>query len=961
MALDIEKQISPFIERQFPEFYREEGDLFITFVKAYYEWLETQSFVDKNDNIITNDGPLYHSRRLTDYRDIDTTIDQFILSFKNKYLSNVQFNVASNKKLFIKNTLEFYRAKGTERAVDLFFKLIYGLEARVYYPADDLFKLSDNTFDKLRYVELEPNTRNIDFVGRQVFGASSGASGFGDRLVRIKKDNQYTEVLYIADQLGDFQTDEQLITIGDGAQVSSRIIGSLSSFTVQSSSANFEIGEVAYVDDGKGKKAKAVVTGTTDYVGIVEFELLEGGWGFSEDYEILASERVIEFNDLKIENDRLLYHTDQFDRFETLKQDLILVPLAANTDPEVYGLIDGTPVFATDDDTITGNVLFEGRIVDSDDDFNQMVINYTDSAYRDANNDLTIPLLGNTQLTFQKFFVESANLEIDVDLTDAFIVDKSASANIIATKDTYTIEYTGDRLSEGDIVYQKIPNVPDISFANAEVIEIENDFTAQRQFATLRKSSGMLRTNKLFYTQGKSNENTIVKISNTTAGIIGIGSEIPNNYFYNAANTYGANTGSYSNTIAIYSYDAQNPARFTVSEFSDTESFPDTYSPELIGPELDVVIGSTDFSNNLDYVVDNGPGSVEFSNTTLFDALGYAWSNTEPEGTPDPILYGSVKTIVVTNPGRGYAASPFYVIYEPRNYHSERYDIEIRYTLEEERKAFRVGEILRTQNATLGRPDRELYVRIVSHDPVAGKLVCTRLHLSSEYYTNAPQPVSRWTSDDFRHGDIVRGEDSNVTAFIAEVNELRMQPGVGINADVRSDAFSGTGFATDLRVIDSGFGYFGRRREDGQIKEGEYLTLISTKDGEKSISATGFLGINGIQEGTWLNRRSFLSSDKYLHDNDFYQEYSYQVLTALPFDKYKETLIELLHVAGTKPFGGYVGTVDSTIPINVEQSVGFYDIKQFPMFINENTFFPAGIYTEEQLFNLNLDVNLDFT
>lgn len=939
MALDIEKKLSPFIERQFPEFYREEGDLFITFVKAYYEWLETQSFIDKNGNTILNNGPIYHSRRLSEYRDIDTTIDDFILSFKNKYLSNVQFNVASNKKLFIKNTLEFYRAKGTERAVDLFFKLIYGIEARVYYPADDLFKLSDNTFDKLRYVELEPNVKNINFVGRQVFGASTGASGFGDRLVRVKKDNQYTEVLYIADQLGDFRTDEQLITIGNGEQVSSRIIGSLSSFTVQASSANFEIGEVAYVDDGKGKKAKAVVTGTTDYVGVVEFELLEGGWGFSEDYEILASERVVEFNNLRVNNDRLLYHTDQFDRFETLKQDLVLVPLSANTDPEVYSLIDGASVYATDNDTSTGNIIFEGVIVDSDDDFNNMVINYTDSNYRDANNDLTIPLLGNTELTFQKFFVESANLEIDVNLVDSFIVDKSASANIIANKATFTIEYTGDSISTGDILYQRIPNVPVISFANAEVIEIETDFATQRKYATCRKSSGMLRTNKPFYVKNKTGERSIVNISNTTVGIIGIGAEIQNNDFYSAANTYGANSGSYSSTVAIYSYDAQNPATFTVSEFSDTESFPDTYSPELIGPELNVVIGTTDFSNNLDYVVDNGPGSVEFSNTTLFDALGYAWSNTEPQGTMDPILYGSVKTIVVTSPGRGYAASPFYVIYEPRNFHAERYDVEIRYTLEQERKAFRVGEILRTQNASINRPDREMYVRIVSHDPTAGKLVCTRLHLSSEYYTNAPQPVNRWTSDDFRHGDIIRGVDSNITAFITEINELRMQPPVGLNADVRSEAFSGTGFATDLRVIDSGFGYFGRRREDGQIKEGEYLTLISTNDSDKKISATGFLEQNGIQEGSWLNRKSFLSSDKYLHDNEFYQEYSYQVLTALPFDKYKQTLIELLHVAGTAPFGGYVGTVDNTIPINVEQSIGFYDVKQFTMFENESTFF----------------------
>ena len=38
--LSIEKNIVPLIESQFPALYREEGELFITFIKAYYEWLE---------------------------------------------------------------------------------------------------------------------------------------------------------------------------------------------------------------------------------------------------------------------------------------------------------------------------------------------------------------------------------------------------------------------------------------------------------------------------------------------------------------------------------------------------------------------------------------------------------------------------------------------------------------------------------------------------------------------------------------------------------------------------------------------------------------------------------------------------------------------------------------------------------------------------------------------------------
>jgi hypothetical protein len=71
---DIEKNISTLIQSQFPSFYNEEGEMFIAFVKAYYEWLEE------------NGNTLYHSRRLLEYSDVDRTLDTFIKQFKEQYL-----------------------------------------------------------------------------------------------------------------------------------------------------------------------------------------------------------------------------------------------------------------------------------------------------------------------------------------------------------------------------------------------------------------------------------------------------------------------------------------------------------------------------------------------------------------------------------------------------------------------------------------------------------------------------------------------------------------------------------------------------------------------------------------------------------------------------------------------------------------------------------------------------------
>jgi len=214
---NIEKRISPLIQSQFPAFYQEEGENFIAFVKAYYEWMENSGtyntysgstvtqYIAPNNDIIevtsaqlanaeymktisryvpVDESPLYHARRLPTYRDIDETTDEFIVQFKEKYLKNIQFDTATNKKLLVKNSLDLYRAKGTERAVDLFFKLVYGTSAEVRYPAEKIFRLSDGVYEKPEYLEIGYSIYNIDYVGKQVVGQLSGAKAFVEKYIR---------------------------------------------------------------------------------------------------------------------------------------------------------------------------------------------------------------------------------------------------------------------------------------------------------------------------------------------------------------------------------------------------------------------------------------------------------------------------------------------------------------------------------------------------------------------------------------------------------------------------------------------------------------------------------------------------------------------------------------------------------------------------------------------------------
>ena len=66
------------IPSQFPSIYREEGQLFVEFVQAYYEYVDTT---------------LPKFRDAFYARNVDTTdFDKFLLYFKNKYMDNLPFD-----------------------------------------------------------------------------------------------------------------------------------------------------------------------------------------------------------------------------------------------------------------------------------------------------------------------------------------------------------------------------------------------------------------------------------------------------------------------------------------------------------------------------------------------------------------------------------------------------------------------------------------------------------------------------------------------------------------------------------------------------------------------------------------------------------------------------------------------------------------------------------------------------
>ena len=927
--LSIEKKIAPLLQSQFPGFYQEEGQLFIAFMKAYYEWMEnytqvlflqdatefnvgdTVTQVDTTGTILSKTGnqvlvevdgfnvfrcnincdtlnplisssgaqtfiesnedfsPLFWSRHLPEIRDIDNTLDRFILQFKNKYLPNIQFVTASSKELFIKNSLDFYRAKGTERAVDLFFKLIHGFEAKVYYPGDDLFRPSDNEWVDVRYLEIEPKDTNVNMVGQVVHGTLSDASGFAERLVRVKKEGRFINVLYLSNLEGNFQTGENVFTKDLDNNVTAKMFGSLTSLEILVSDDGFEVGEDLFIEDGRGKQGRARVGATTTFIGAIDFELTEGGWGYTEDAEVLGSDRVIQVSNVNNSNTQYYNLNTTFEQFETVQQNLLKLEIA-NADFEIT--VNAIAYTDTDD------VVAEGPIVFSNS--SSIIINF-DSDTADAN-------------LFSNVATVNVNSSEEVVISSE---DVTATGRIIGVSSNSTIVYTsnnGDTLNRGEILYQTatINNV-ERRVANGSVdrafIDLEPTTNTYFNFVS---DIGTFRTDRPFYRDRDDAEFNIVDFSNTSFGIVN-----PVNTFYNDGEIYGLNSGTSGIVAGNFAFEEE--ASFIVTEFNESYFIPNFKNEEFIDI-LDLenqIIGANAYANltSATTISDNTKGFndvisdfTEFSNVSI----------------------GSIETIVETGPGLGYPIDPFFVVNEPVVEHLERYDYQIEYA--DSNRNFEIGEIVEG-NTTGARG------RIFFHDINNRILRVTRVEIGDGLAK----------SKDFIRGEEFTSEDTNITSEITDVFELRREPRTGVNADVLSEAFSGPGFVTQLDIVDSGYGY----------EEGEFLVLRSFANPDKEVSAIARLGRQGIGQGYHINRKSFLSSDKYIQDSDFFQEYSYQVLTSLPFETYRDTLVKVLHVAGTKPFGAYVSTTETSIDIGPRSETEGFEVKKENVFINENVFY----------------------
>ena len=221
-------KISSLVNQQLPEFVRSDNPNFSIFLQKYYEWME------RSNNAIGQTQQLYDSK------DLDLVNDFYLQHIIDEVLPYFPKETLLDKRKFLKLASDFYKSKGTIDSVKYLFKILYNEDIEIYFPKEQVLKLSDGKWVLPLSLRVETGDLNVfDIEGTKITGEKSKATAVVEKVIS-SIDRQlgikYIE-LYISNVDKLFSTGENVSTTivrTNGTQdfVTAKLIGSLSEIKI---------------------------------------------------------------------------------------------------------------------------------------------------------------------------------------------------------------------------------------------------------------------------------------------------------------------------------------------------------------------------------------------------------------------------------------------------------------------------------------------------------------------------------------------------------------------------------------------------------------------------------------------------------------------------------------------------------------------------------------------------------
>lgn len=265
--------ISIALNRQIPEYIREEYELFVKFVKAYYEFLnETQS------------------RDLEDIRSIEKTLDEFVIRFKKELSVLFPTNTLANERFILQRIREFYKTRGSKESYQFLFRALFNKDAEIFYPSTQMLRVSDGKWIQEKSVFVQTTSGNLFNLSGKIININTSIKTinvfcprvvfYRDDIYEVFIERAYTQDISIGNTVSSTD-DEDYGTI----------LPCPTKYTITKGGAGFEVGKLYYLKSEQGDGSLIKITKIATAGAIKKIQIISFGLDYTSTFSATLSNK----------------------------------------------------------------------------------------------------------------------------------------------------------------------------------------------------------------------------------------------------------------------------------------------------------------------------------------------------------------------------------------------------------------------------------------------------------------------------------------------------------------------------------------------------------------------------------------------------------------------------------------------------------------------------------------------
>jgi hypothetical protein len=297
---------------QIPEAIYNDSENFVLFLKAYYEWLQTSTFVLEDtvgtfavgevitgetskasakvkfvgdgyivvlitsekafntretiigtssaSSILTSitDNVLRRSGNLLEYRSVLNSVDKFADYLKEELYPNFPSTFYGDQRLVARKLKDYYQSKGQEESYKFLFKTLYDQDIDIIFPGEDILRVSDGDWVQTKILRAVITDNIFDFLFKTIRGQTSNAVANVVDIKLVFIGTQQVAEMSLALVSGTFSAGETITDVLD-PEISTTLYGMITGFNINESGTGYQVGDELTIT-GDGQSAFATVS-----------------------------------------------------------------------------------------------------------------------------------------------------------------------------------------------------------------------------------------------------------------------------------------------------------------------------------------------------------------------------------------------------------------------------------------------------------------------------------------------------------------------------------------------------------------------------------------------------------------------------------------------------------------------------------------------------------------------------